>query len=778
MKPGVIYRITQQAFDPSNDVQDVVDISDNDNLIDDSADATVIDLIPGGRPITSFIIDNSEDPFSPVKSQGLRMEINTDNPISLSTFASGNDTRWGVHRYIGAKTIFKGFLVLDDLQIPFMPDPNVLTLTATDGLSLLRDQVVLDLDGNNPVGDFKIIELLTMILRQTGLELGIKAAFNIKLDGYIDDIRIPNVNNQHFYNLVYLNAKTLEDQVGTCIKGRDALERILGEEAFLVQRQGYWWIVRVDEIEHPSRGLYISEWDSDGVFVGNLGEQSFNKEVGKDDPYTIKFSREVTAVRPTRPLAAVKLRYDLDTPREPLENIDFERGDLILDSGTTKTYSLADWMTLFSNTLTDDLATVDIYIRRIFEDDYEKERYVVIEASPDFHFIMSQPVRVGAKDKFNLGLQRRLSADIGGSGFVRELHVQVRLYGSDGTYWTHKGRTSANNEKRWVQCTSTFRTNQNYFAIEYDLSNDLTEAVGLYDGESAEIPVAGYVRVLLYASSDHGDTVATYYSGITFDYRPYINGSYQKYIAISQEVSQTGGYKAVRDNRVYVSDSPRMLFKGAFLQGLLFNTIYTGAVEFTSSDDFKVPGYQLTIFRVGQRLNISGTTSNNKAEVRVTAVNYILLSNETAVTIDDSTTAEIDPSATIQELSYELANAFYNAAVYPDGPPDPTYVHPYSEIQVYDVWNQFNLDKRIFEATLQGLDLAALDGDLERNNAHLVHKWSFTDIHEDTNNRFFQLLSFDQDNRTCEWKGTFREVYNILPEREKQYTGRTRKFLT
>jgi hypothetical protein len=56
-----------------------------------------------------------------------------------------------------------------------------------------------------------------------------------------------------------------------------------------------------------------------------------------------------------------------------------------------------------------------------------------------------------------------------------------------------------------------------------------------------------------------------FFSNLQFEYIPFINGSYQKYSGQYWKVSQTGEYKAVREQEVYVSDSPRRLFKGAMI---------------------------------------------------------------------------------------------------------------------------------------------------------------------------------------------------------------------
>lgn len=774
-KPGRIYRITHQCFDDS-DIQEIVDISDTDYQIDDADEVDIVPLIPAGDPVRCSVIDNSEDPFTVHRSQQLTISILSENPVNMNTFASGSDNRWAVHNYIGVKTLFKGFLVLDDMSEAFMFDPNDIILTANDGLGLLKDMPLVDFDGNDLVGEYKLIELIAFCLYRTGTPLTIKAAFNIKLSGFIDDISIPNVNDQHFFSTEWVSSKSYQNSDGTFMDMYEVLNRILGEEACVFQRQGFWWILRIDEIEHPTRGLYITEFDSDGVFVGNLGEKSFEKQVGKDSPFTIFFSREQTKVVPTRPFKSVKLTFPYDYPDLP-ENKDFEKGDLIDGtSPTVKTYKIDEWPAFFSNTSSDDAPTTPIYTRRLFTNDYETERYVVIEASADFNFIMSQPIKVGAKDTFILGLERRMSADTGGSGFYSDPHVQVRLYGNDGTFWTHQSKTSIDPRAFWEQCTATFRTNQHFFVIEGDLADDTRESKGLYDGESAEIPVAGTIRILLYQSSQFGIANDTYLSGLSFDYRPFINGSHGKFTGQSQEVIRTTEperYKAKRETDVYLTDAPRPGIKGALLNPFQFVEVFSGSVIFVTGFAFKIAGYQLAKFRKGQRINVSGTTSNN-FQARVTGVTYTIVGTETIITVDHATVSETDATTLVQEMSFELSSQFYNAVTQPDGPLDSTYIHPYSEIQVYDVWNQFNNDKRVFQATLQGLDLIAVDSDLLANNAHLIHKWGFSDPDEDTNDRFFQLMTFDQSHRTAEWTGVFREVFNIT--RDKQYLGRTFKY--
>src|SRR5690348_16687670 len=112
-KPGIIYRITSQSFHEDEDIQCIVDISDTDFLIDDADDPERIPLTGAGSPIELTVIDNDEDPITPVKAQQLITRFLSDYSYNMASFLGGSDQRWLVHYYIGddTKTIFKGFIV-------------------------------------------------------------------------------------------------------------------------------------------------------------------------------------------------------------------------------------------------------------------------------------------------------------------------------------------------------------------------------------------------------------------------------------------------------------------------------------------------------------------------------------------------------------------------------------------------------------------------------------------------------------------------------------------
>lgn len=777
-KPATIYRLNHQSFDPTDDNQVYIDIADNDNLIEDDETQEIVSVA-----ITSdrqSVIDNDEDPLTVIRAQQLTITFISTDRVNGATFFTGSDQRWSVHKYLGddTQTLFRGWLNTEDISELFMPRGSEVTLTANDGLGPLKDIPLTDFNDELPVGKYKIIDILAMALSNTGLSLQINVAFNVKLNGFISDVRTPGTDAQHLFDTCYLWAKSLEDSQGTTIDCYSTIKMILGEEACLFQRQGMWWVMRVDEIELTAvgrTGLYISTFESDGTFIENLGERGFVKRVGKDSPYEIFFSRESSEVVNNRPRKSVKITYDYNFPEEIVDNIDFSRGDLITTvSATEKHFNLDDWILLRGLGSAATVPNISTYIQRNYTNDYETERFVVLTMPPVFaapvNFIRSNPVEIGVKDKFDYSFDFRFPSDKSGGGTNTVNFGAIRLVGDDSTYWSCDGDgVWHETDSNW---TAIFPLQEQWDCDDVDESEWRTISVS-----ANPTPVAGSLYFDLFAMRSIAASqfeTDIHYSNVIFDYIPYINGSYQKYTGQSQTVSQDGNYKPKREVTVGMSESPRKLFKGAIQIPLSYNEIFSGSVTFITGNEFRISGYQLEKFRRGQRINILNTTSNNIA-TRVTSVSYDSGTGNTIVLVEGATTSETDGSTTIQEMTFELATEFYNAAVYPTGPPSSDYVHPYSEIQVYDVWNQFNREMRVFRATLQGMELSSVDSpDSLTDHAHLIHKWVFTDAHEHTNNKFFLLMTFDQDYRNAEWTGVFRECYDV--DRPKVYTGRSFKY--
>lgn len=830
---GIIYRlefINVEGFTVR------VNISPTDTLIDDLDDPQIITLTGSDQPLIMSVSNNDQAKFQQIRSKVAKIQFvtNTADGLDSSTFSQGGDDLWKVDIYLQdtPELIFTGFLIMADNQQPFQPDPEYVTLTATDHLGVLQDAPLVDFDGNNPIGKYRVAELIAMALNKTGLALNINVVNNLKPGGgqltntatfsfsgnymvtdglltsffypgqevtiagsathdgtynvdyvvqstitevhFVETIASPGEtavdvvftdtsSAAHWYDSVYIDVKTFEAEIGVSEDCQTVLNKIFGEDCYITQYKGQWWIYRVDEINELP--VYVATFNSSGDYVSTAAGTQYDISIGATESF--KFANADTLLRFIRPHGFVKETFNFNTPAEIPCNIDFERGDLVTTvSQYQKQYDIECWLKLWSNTSTDDPQNTGIYIERTFNEvDYELSRYVVLEANATrFTFIMSEAIDVQIKDRFNLQVQRRMAVDIAGTGAYRDPDVQVRLYGEDGTFWTYHPKNSGAGEgvRYWEECDSTFRTNQHFFYHEGDASEDQTDAVSLYDGDAIDIPVSGYIKILVYRSSltGWGNLYDTYIDSVTFEYLPYINGTYSKFSGQYSRVDRIEtGYQAKQDNEVYISDSPKPILKGSmFLSDTA--TLYTGSVLFYTGTGFQISGNLTAIFRPGMTIIITGTTSNN-ITAKITITNYSIIGDLTQIILDAVTVSET-VTATFEYLVFHLFPVWYSSQEFALGyPTSSSSLHPYGYIQAFSVWNQF---KGVNDPTNgRGLGINIFSGSvvgLTSNWPDMIHRFTLTDLNVQTNDRYFMLISMEQNWRTCIWTATLVEVFN------------------
>lgn len=605
-----------------------------------------------------------------------------------------------------------------------------------------------------------IVQSLTVV----GTDIDVFVDTTVVAEAALAAVFTDSSSGLHFYAGVYLDAKTFEEQIGESEDCYTCLEKILGEDCFITQFKGEWWIVRVDELD--SNPLYKASFDEDGIFGQIDGIVNLDKEIGFNE--SLYFSEESTNVVSQRPHGFVRETYRFEVPEEIICNEIFERGDLTATiSANEKHYDVDCWRGYRDNFPTSDVIapTTDIYIRRDFVNDYETARYVVIEQSgtPASNLIMSDPIDMGLKDKFNLTVSRRLSADQGGSGSFTDIVARVRLYGDDGTFYTLHGGTITDAIPRWVACTSTFTTNQQAIQYQGDASEDQRDTVSK-TVEAPPIPVAGYIRILLYQSGLWGDVADTYIEPPELEYLAFINGTYQRYTGQYNRIDltetqgsgvKTSGYLAARDEQVYISDSPKKLFKGAMFITKKSTLLYNGSIQFAAPDTFVLSGDQTATYTPDTYLFIDSTT--HEGLVKVISSTYNIIGGTTAIVISGLSIITITESGTIHLMAFVLTSRFYSAQPFALGyPPDTTYLHPYGTLQVFCVFNQYRNANRVFQYTFQGHNTLIGFGTVPPD---LPNKYSITDSSPDSDFRTFMLLRFDHDLFLCESSGTLAETY-------------------
>jgi len=726
-------------------------------------------------PIVLQTVDNSEDKFTPIKSKSCTISVFTNDDVNAMTFAAGGDTQYKVEVAVNAESeiIYTGWLSLSDLGQTFQPDPNILTLTATDGIAFLRDIPLTGDDNIFLTNNHQLIRYISWALKKTGIELEIWIQMNL-----LEEDAIYDYPEYHFYNTVYLNAQTFEQEIGTLENCYSILEKILGEFCILSQQKNVWFIKSVDEANYSS--FRICKFNSDGQPIEYITE-TFTKSIGSTQD--IAFMNDDARLSLIRPFKSVIQNFNYEYPAEIIPNLAFDRGVFITDiSPTEKSYKFDNWTVIQGVPGFYAAPTSTATIRRVFDsNDYEKDRYVAItpKVGPLYSldlitYARSEAFYLQERDKFTVSVDWRLPAATGLTGTGEFLLLEVVLYGDDGSWWVLGTPTVGSTEYTWYN-TSNWTLNGRKPEVPVNFNNDLTEWQSI-NWDAPPAPVTGKLYLWMHQFNQlvtTSDNVDIWYSNLDFTYTPYINGSYQKYTGQSHISEQSIDTIASRDNVVFMSDGPRKGINGSMMKKAGTELAYSGNAIFANGNAVTLDGFQTPYFNLNDYVSIINTTSNN-GTYRIIEVVYSNALNKTTLGFEQATVSEIDATTTINVFTYELVESFYDSILWPGGGGPSSAFYPYGQHQNQAVWNQFNRVFSAFEATCDGLDTDKTDEFGLPDLPDLMHLYYQTDTHPATINKEFMVLHYEQDTDNCQWNLYMVEVGDTSIS--KSYSGHSFKY--
>ena len=739
-------------------------------------DGSEVELELADAPVVLQTVDNSEDKFTPIKSKSCTLRIFTTPNVSAMTFADGGDTQYKVEIAVNSESdvIFTGWLSLSDLGQTFQPDPNVLTLIATDGIAFLRDTPLTDDDNRFLTNNHPLIRYINWALKKTGLELEIWVQMNLLEEDAIYDSAL-----YHFYNTVYLNAQTFEEQVGTLENCYSVLEKILGEFCIISQQKNVWFIKSVDEASYSS--FRICKFDSDGEPVEYITE-TYTKNIGSTQD--IAFMNDDARLSLIRPYLSVEQTFDFNYPIEIITNLAFDRGALIDETNPLeKIYKLDNWTMIQGVPGFYAAPSSTVTIHRIYNaDDYETDRYIVLTPKTGqsyslnlVNYARSEAFYIQEKDKFSVSVDWRLPNNIGPGGNGNCDLMKAVLYGDDGSWWLLGVPTVGSTDYTWYD-TQNWTTNTGKASISVDFDIDLTEWQNV-SWEAPPAPVNGrlYIWVNQFNQLNSGnDDVNIWYANLTFDYVPLINGSYQKFSGQRHKSEQVIDTIASRSNSVFMTDAPKREIKGAMMKKAGTEFGYSGNAIFANGNAVTLNGFQTPYFNVNDYVSVINTTSNN-GTYRIVEVSYSNALNKTTLGFEQTTVSETDATTTINVFTYELVESFYDSILWPGGGGPSTAFYPYGQHQNQAVWNQYNRVFSAFEATCDGLDTDKVDALNLPDLPDLLHLYYQTDSHPATDDKQFMVLHYEQDTDNCEWNMYMVEVGDT--DYPKTYIGHSFKHI-
>lgn len=577
----------------------------------------------------------------------------------------------------------------------------------------------------------------------------------------------------HFFKHEWLNTTTFEKDVNTLQDCKTVVDAILKKEAYITQYNGVHLIVRVDELQ--TSDLIVFKFDYTGAFLSR-SDEVITKSVGVDQLVTWMNDSQVKSME--RPVKIDELVFNYNYPQEIPCNVDFSEGDFIADmadetiDGQTynvKKYEADCW--IMGRFRPDDaglvgVSGVDAYIKKYFQNGYEKQRFVVLGFSTEtnpFTYLRSKPIYLQKSDKGQFDYDFKFSVNTVGN----LVSTAGMLFLGD------SGQTYVLNASfpLWFILPGT-----SFFATK-TFTYNTTEDKDVFQSMSfpiAPVPEDGKLFIFLVAGYNNSGTgnPDAYFNNLHLTIFPFVNGSYQVYAGQVFSVTQPTEpekYKQVLSDEVFMSDAPRRAMKGAILKIVSFNPLYTGDISFSTTSTFVTQfstGNLTGLFPIGAKITTSGT---NNDYYTIEDVVYHTIGDYTEVTIKENNLTLLLETVTIYELVMGLANSFYNAAVFPDGVPDSTYLHPYGHLQILDLWNQNNRVMAKFEGEIDHLDNTTDIPDM-------AHRYLLTDSNLSTNGKVFMPLHMRNNLHDVESNIFLHEVFDEnIP---KEYPTPDFKYIT
>jgi hypothetical protein len=403
MQIGLIYR--SQFLNIDSNVTVTIDIKDSEVLIDDSDTPTIINLIPSGNPFTLSTVNNDRKKFG-IFSKQATIEFHSTSSVNAWTFADSKDNRYLVDAYTDNYTIFLGFLVVDEMARPFLPNPNIISLVASDNLGLLKEKKLTTPAVNNPTGKNRYADYISWCLTKTGLSLPIKVANNIRPGAGMTTVDVVNFSSASSFILFPITRYTqfypgmkfttnsplnngtvftvtennngfnigvtpvpvhegpvfnivFTDQVqghiyDVCYLDAKTFEAEIGEsqDCYSVLEKIFDKDCFITQYkgewwimrpdDFDDSDVFLASFDPDGTYDSTAGAATFNKNVGENEN---QYWVDVSqGVEYERPYKFGKHTFRYEYPKEIPCNINFERGDFISDvSATEKKYNLDCW---------------------------------------------------------------------------------------------------------------------------------------------------------------------------------------------------------------------------------------------------------------------------------------------------------------------------------------------------------------------------------------------------------------------------------------------------
>lgn len=590
------------------------------DFLDYSGEAT--ELIGTDDCLTIRSTAGDENKLEPILGTEALINIFVDEntPLTIADLIAehDNDIRVTIYRDEDySKSIFQGFVVVEDNSQPFQDKPYILSVRALDGLGLLKGVDLVDADNLRFVGSYSLLSWIGQILHKTGQALNLRVYFNFvessfsEVVGALEQAYLNSItfsqgdafNTQSSDPTVDINASTADD----CYTALEKIVRCL--RCRLFQEDGRWNLVSLYEYLNPA-GFSFKEYSfgdpADGIVpftvVDSGLSQNYNVNVGKDEiSHPVNEDQNLYLKLATK---WIKLSFTYDQSQNKVCNQDISEGDRnatydevisssIIDPSvsppvdlTTQGYDAYCWEHLNGsnngpahNPYPSAAPNSQAFIRSVVDIlQYESQRFLVLKPAADgkLTYLRSSQFRADVSDIIQVSFSWRTRADIhfGGAFSVAKL----LLYGDDGSFWsmntTGDGSVPGNGPE-WDVTDANFQqlsggtpSIQTGFILDSTMNWQSVSANQniSFANPAAKLPVSGRLELLLILDPDAAAAQEYWFKDLTVTILPYLQGSYLQLKGDYNYSANNSDIKQTLSEDVEISDSPKRYFKGALLR--------------------------------------------------------------------------------------------------------------------------------------------------------------------------------------------------------------------
>lgn len=317
---------------------DVIGIEHKLDIYDDSYNDQPIQ-VDGNITLTYSDTDNS---LEAIRGKGLSVELEADANLTFNDLWSEEEKTFRTVYKRADVILFQGWLNPEGFFENWV-DPNwKVTFDCVDGLGYLKDLSFVEETGLPITGRKTYLEILSLALRRTGLQLNINTAIDIRYTGLNSSLDV--LDN------VYANTERYVKDDGETIMSCDEVIRDILEPfgAVLTTLFGKWHIYKPNQLYHNNIVTFY-QYDYKGVLfnnsttVQNLG-LTIGSEVNDFSPHHCSANQ---SIRNTSSVGAYRINYKYGLAQKLLDNINlFSSNGVTINDFTILSTQYTDPLTI------------------------------------------------------------------------------------------------------------------------------------------------------------------------------------------------------------------------------------------------------------------------------------------------------------------------------------------------------------------------------------------------------------------------------------------------